>query len=168
MVASSQFVYGQGKYKCKKDGVVFPKDRNDDRLINGMWDLQCPKCKGKITPLANDESHANPPNQYAISKYCQEQIALKLGKLYNTPSAALRYSIVHGSRQSIKNAYSGALKQFVLWLSEGDTRHSFSDISKLTSLGWKPSVSEERSISEFVKWAQTQKDLTKALGNVED
>jgi dTDP-L-rhamnose 4-epimerase len=243
VIASSQFVYGQGKYKCKRDGIVFPKDRDEKRLQRGLWDLQCPKCKGVISPLANDESHADPPNQYAISKFCQEQIALKLGKLYNIPSVALRYSIAHGSRQSIKSAYSGALKQFVLWLINGntllyyedgkqlrdfvsvkdvahanvkviqdkranyqvfnvgggknytvkqlarmvsnemkvnskaepmssyrvgDTRHSFSSISKLGKIGWKPEVTEERNIADFVKWVKTQKGSTKALKNIQE
>jgi dTDP-L-rhamnose 4-epimerase len=60
------------------------------------------------------ETHANPPNAYAISKYSQEQIAVSFGKRYGIPSVALRYSIVQGPRQSFYNAYSGACRIFNL------------------------------------------------------
>lgn len=112
VVASSQFVYGQGKWKCQKHGIVFPKDRQDKDLQKAIWDPKCPECGGFMTSQSNSETHADPPNAYAISKYTQELIAIKLGRLYNTPSTALRYSIVHGPRQSVKNAYSGALRIF--------------------------------------------------------
>jgi dTDP-L-rhamnose 4-epimerase len=60
------------------------------------------------------ESHANPPNAYAMSKYSQEIQTVKFGKRYEIPSVALRYSIVQGSRQSFYNAYSGACRIFSL------------------------------------------------------
>lgn len=119
LVASSQFVYGQGKWQCSKDGVVFPEDRDDKCLRRGKWDPVCPMCEGKIDPLTNNESHHNPPNQYAISKLAQELIAIRLGKLYKIPSVAMRYSIVHGSRQSLRNTYSGALRIFTLQTMNG-------------------------------------------------
>jgi dTDP-L-rhamnose 4-epimerase len=83
-----------------------------------IWDPKCPVCGGEIKYLKNNESHADPPNQYAISKYSQELISLKLGKIHGIPSCALRYSIVHGSRQSINNLYSGALRVFVLQMMQ--------------------------------------------------
>ena len=36
----------------------------------------------------------------------------------------------------------------------GDTRHTISDISKLTALGWQPTVEVERNVHEFVEWLQ--------------
>lgn len=116
VVASSQFVYGQGSWRCQKDGIVYPDGRDEKDLTKGKWDPVCPVCKNKIEYLDNNENKVDPPNQYAISKYTQELIALKLGRIYKIPSVALRYSIVHGARQSIKNLYSGALRQFVLYL----------------------------------------------------
>lgn len=127
VVASSQFVYGQGKWKCKKDGIVYPKDREDSDLQKGIWDPKCPKCGGLISPLPNTEDHQDPPNQYAISKYTQELLAIKLGKLYGISSTALRYSIVHGARQTLKNVYSGALRIFTLQLMSGQKPTIFED-----------------------------------------
>lgn len=127
VVASSQFAYGQGKWQCLKDGIVFPKDRLDSDLQKGIWNPKCPKCQGLITSLPNTEDHNNPPNAYAISKYTQELMAINFGKLHNIPSTALRYSIVHGSRQSFKNVYSGALRIFTLQLVAGLNPTLFED-----------------------------------------
>lgn len=127
VIASSQFVYGQGKWKCKKDGIVFPKDRDDKDLQRGIWDPKCPDCGDKISSLPNTEDHQDPPNQYAISKYTQEIMSLRLGRLYNIPTTALRYSIVHGARQTLKNVYSGALRIFVLQLMSGENPTIFED-----------------------------------------
>jgi dTDP-L-rhamnose 4-epimerase len=111
VVASSQFVYGEGRYECAKDGEVFPPGRNPEK---GQWDPVCPKCGGAVAPLPLLETHADPRNQYSIAKYSQELTAVVLGRNYAIPSVALRYSIVQGARQSFRNAYSGALRVFTL------------------------------------------------------
>ncbi len=119
VIASSQFVYGEGKWKCNKDGVVFPKGRKERDLKNGIWDPKCPICGDVVKSLKNDETYQDPPNSYAISKYAQEFIAIQLGKSHSIPTTALRYSIVHGSRQTLKNLYSGALRNFTLQILNG-------------------------------------------------
>jgi dTDP-L-rhamnose 4-epimerase len=229
IVASSQFVYGEGRWNCEKDGDIFPGPRSVEQLDKFVWDPLCPRCGGKIIPTANEEYYQDPPNQYAISKYTQELFSLKIGKLQNIPSVAMRYSIVHGPRQSLKNAYSGALRTFTMKIMNGetlatfednlstrdfvsihdvaranvlvlendetnfqafnvgggkgytvkelaemigkylnkdvkfaekteyrlgDTRHAVSDISKLKKLGWKPEVSEEETVKEYLDWVK--------------
>lgn len=114
VVASSQFVYGEGRYQCAKDGEVFPVSREPGRLAKAQWDPVCPTCGGAITSLPLLETHANPRNQYSIAKYSQELMAIALGQNYGVPSVALRYSIVQGPRQSFRNAYSGVLRVFTL------------------------------------------------------
>ena len=128
VVASTQFVYGEGRYQCAKDGVVFPDGRNPSK---GQWDPVCPKCGGAITPLPLLETHANPKNQYSIAKYSQELMAITLGKNYGIPSAALRYSIVQGPRQSFRNAYSGVLRVFTLQMLKGQPASVFEDGKQL-------------------------------------
>lgn len=127
VVASSQFVYGEGRWHCQTHGDVFPELRAPDELSQQKWDPVCPQCHGSIAPLAGLETHQNPPNQYAISKYAEELIALKIGRQYNIPSVAMRYSIVHGPRQSLKNAYSGALRIFALKLLKGEAPPIYED-----------------------------------------
>jgi dTDP-L-rhamnose 4-epimerase len=124
VVASSQFVYGEGRYHCAKDGEVFPDGRSPQK---GQWDPVCPKCGGAITPLPLLETHANPKNQYSIAKYSQELMAIALGKNYGIPGAALRYSIVQGPRQSFRNAYSGVLRVFTLQMLKGQPASVFED-----------------------------------------
>ena len=41
----------------------------------------------------------------------------------------------------------------------GDTRHIFSDVSKLRALGWRPTGSVEQNCREYLAWAQTQADF---------
>lgn len=116
VVASSQSVYGEGKYKCLEHGDFYPNTRLAEDLDEGRWDCTCPICGGVMQPQATNESKVNPQNQYAVSKYSQELIALNLGKRYGIPTTAIRYSIVQGPRQSFYNAYSGALRIFCLSL----------------------------------------------------
>lgn len=127
VVASSQFVYGEGRWHCEVHGEIFPRPRLNTDLVKKIWDPVCPIGQERISPLENKETHQDPPNQYAISKYTQELIALKLGRLNDIPSVAMRYSIVHGPRQSLKNAYSGALRIFTLKILQGKDPIIFED-----------------------------------------
>jgi dTDP-L-rhamnose 4-epimerase len=127
IVASSQFVYGEGRYGCAKDGEVFPDGRAPQRLAKALWDPVCPECGGEITSLPLLETHANPRNQYSIAKYSQELMAIALGRNYGIPSAALRYSIVQGPRQSYRNAYSGVLRIFTLQMLKEHPASVFED-----------------------------------------
>jgi dTDP-L-rhamnose 4-epimerase len=114
VVASSQAVMGEGRYHCPTCGPVFPDIRPNDTLEKGVWEISCPNCQGPVEHKLSDEAVINPQNQYAMSKFTQEMLAINLGKRYSIPSAALRYSIVQEPRQSFYNAYSGACRLFCL------------------------------------------------------
>ena len=116
IVASSQAVYGEGQYKCAEHGLIQPPARPQEQMEKGDWEVRCPTCGEYMTPLRLSEEYANPYNQYALSKYSQELIALRLGKLLNIPTVALRYSITQGPRQSLYNQYSGICRIFSLRL----------------------------------------------------
>jgi dTDP-L-rhamnose 4-epimerase len=45
----------------------------------------------------------------------------------------------------------------------GDTRHIFSDIGRLRSLGWKPQIPIEKSIEEYWEYLQNQADIEDIL-----
>ncbi len=120
VIASSQSVYGEGRYRCTNDGCPggadnrYPDLRSSERLAGGDWEHACPDCTGTLKPQPTDESTVNPQNQYALSKYTQEMIGFNLAKRYGIPTVAMRYSIVQGPRQSFYNAYSGACRIFCL------------------------------------------------------
>lgn len=113
IVASSQFVNGEGIYKSKDGKFFYPEPRTNKQLEKGQWDFK-DESGGKLDYIWTPETYASPPNQYAISKYSQELMAMNFGGRYNIPSVALRYSIVQGSRQSFYNMYSGACRIFSL------------------------------------------------------
>jgi dTDP-L-rhamnose 4-epimerase len=127
VVAASQAVYGEGKYRCDKDGVQYPGQRPADQLARREWELRCPACGGPLQPENTDEAVVRPHNSYAMSKYAQEQIALNLGRRYGLPSVAMRYSIVQGPRQSFRNAYSGALRIFAMQTLAGERPTIYED-----------------------------------------
>ncbi|MEO5930585.1 MAG: SDR family NAD(P)-dependent oxidoreductase [Candidatus Kapaibacterium sp.] len=113
IVASSQFVQGEGLYRNAGGMLVTPVMRPLEQLERGEWEFQ----DADGTPLQwlpTPETHANPANAYAMSKHSQEIQALRFGRRYDIPSVALRYSIVQGSRQSFYNTYSGACRIFSL------------------------------------------------------
>jgi dTDP-L-rhamnose 4-epimerase len=132
VVAASQAVMGEGRYHCPdcspdKKEFQYPEIRLEEQLSTGQWEHLCRKCDRALQWLPSDESVINPCNQYAISKYSQEQIAIQFGKRYNIPSVAMRYSIVQGPRQSFYNAYSGAMRIFALSLYFGHQPTIFED-----------------------------------------
>lgn len=113
IVASSQFVQGDGLYRTASGAVVAPMLRSAEQLERGEWEFAGPD-GAPMQWVWTPETHANPANAYALSKYSQELQAVAFGRRYEIPSTALRYSIVQGSRQSFYNTYSGACRIFAL------------------------------------------------------
>jgi len=114
VVASSQSAMGEGLYRCPSDGEQLPGMRQESALTAGQWDIPCPVCGGPMEMQPTPERVSNPQNAYGMSKLAQEMVAVNLGRRYGIPTVALRYSIVQGPRQSVRNAYSGACRIFCL------------------------------------------------------
>lgn len=112
VVASSQAVYGEGRYCCPRHREFEPPPRSQAQLQKGNWEVCCPQCGCGSRSLMLEESHHNPFNQYAVSKLAEEKTALGLGWLHGIPTVALRYSITQGRRQSPHNHYSGICRIF--------------------------------------------------------
>jgi len=240
VVASSQAAAGEGLYHDADGNPVLPDIRSEDYLNRGIWEIQ--PLNGTRGPLAwqqTSEKVSNPQNQYGLSKIAQESVALNLGKRYEIPAVAMRYSIVQGPRQSFYNAYSGACRVFSLschldqepMIYEdgqqirdfvniqdvvdanlsvlhddranyemfnvggdkaitviefakvvaqvfgksnyqptpcgkyrfGDTRHIYSDVSKLKALGWKPTRSVYDSVEAYKAWLDQADSVTDIL-----
>ena len=113
IVASSRAVYGEGKYSCSEDGVVFPIQRSDYNLSKGDFNPKCPICDNNVTPMPTDEkSPLNPVSIYGITKQNQEQL-ISLGcKSLGISSIIYRYQNVYGPGQSLSNPYTGILSIF--------------------------------------------------------
>lgn len=229
IVASSQAALGEGLYIDSIGRQLQPNMRLEEDLRRSIWEPRCPKgYEGPLSWAPTDETKTNPQNPYGMSKLSQEMFALSLGKRYDIPTVALRYSIVQGPRQSFYNAYSGACRIFSLAFYQGkeppiyedgnqirdfvnihdvvdaniialedsradyemfnigggvpisviefakvvadiyghtnysprpsgkyrfgDTRHIFSDISKMKSLGWSPKRTIIDSVLEYKEW----------------
>jgi dTDP-L-rhamnose 4-epimerase len=114
VVASSQAVYGEGRYGCAEHGDVYPDHRPDSQLRTGAWEVRCPRCGQVAAPRATDESEVRPQNPYALSKHTQELVAFSLGRRYGIATTCLRYSIAQGRWQSPRNPYSGICRIFTL------------------------------------------------------
>jgi dTDP-L-rhamnose 4-epimerase len=128
IVASSQATLGEGLY-LDADGKKFlPDMRKDSDLKQGIWELDCPSnFNPPIKWTKTDETISNPQNPYGMSKISEEMFALFLGKRYEIPSVAMRYSIVQGSRQSFYNTYSGACRIFSLSFYQGKEPQIYED-----------------------------------------
>ncbi len=127
VVASSQAVYGEGRYECPVHGPVYPGPRSEEQLAAANWDQTCPRCGCPIAPGWTDEQVMQPHNAYGLSKRDQDDLATLLAHRYRIPSTAFRYSIVQGTRQSFRNAYSGALRSFTVQLASGSRALVYED-----------------------------------------
>lgn len=122
IAASSQSVYGEGKYRCPKHGIIYPDVRPLSALKRHQWDFRCPEDRKLLTPLPQREDDLlKPLGAYGAAKVATEHILFSLGKLYNIPSVALRFSIVQGARQSFRHFYSGALRAYAVMAITGQT-----------------------------------------------
>lgn len=113
VVASSRAVYGEGKYHCPKDGVVYPLARSTFDLEAGRFDPPCPKCGGaaQMQPTTEDTPFS-PTSFYGLTKQVQEQATLLFGGVMGIDAFALRYQNVYGPGQSLVNPYTGILAVF--------------------------------------------------------
>jgi dTDP-L-rhamnose 4-epimerase len=125
--ASSQAVYGEGKYRCDAHGDFFPPPRPLAQLEDGDWEMRCPVCHEETAWQPTYEGAVSPHTSYAISKYASELAFINLGRRYGIPTVGLRYSITHGPRNSFYNAYSGICRIFSQRLMNGQPPLVFED-----------------------------------------
>lgn len=113
IVASSMSIYGEGKYRCRKCGMVYPQLRPEKQLKEKKWEILCPLCNKETEPMPTDESKPLfPTSIYAITKRDHEEMFLASGRAYKIPVVALRYFNVYGPRQALSNPYTGVCAIF--------------------------------------------------------
>lgn len=128
IVASSRAIYGEGKYLCSKDGVVYPNERQDEYMSSGDFSVKCPICgeNAKLT-ATDEESKIHPTSIYGITKQVQEQLCMVMGKSLGIPAVAFRYQNVYGAGQSLSNPYTGILSIFSTSMKNGNDINIFED-----------------------------------------
>lgn len=119
--ASSQSVYGHGKYSCKAHGEIYVSPRREADLEKGKWEHLCSDCGKQLKQVPQKENDGLFPQiPYGISKMAGEELLMNLGRKYGIPSAISRVSIALGPRQSFKHFYSGALRSFAIDVLNGE------------------------------------------------
>ena len=128
VIASSRSIYGEGKYLCEKDGIVYPNERNDADMSKCVFEPICNNCKEELSLMSTDEnSKIHPSSIYGITKQQQEQMTLLMGKSLDVPAVALRYQNVYGPGQSLSNPYTGILSIFSTRMLNGNDIDIYED-----------------------------------------
>jgi dTDP-L-rhamnose 4-epimerase len=113
VLASSMVVYGEGRYRCLRHGLVHPDGRDPARLARGEWDPVCPACAGTLLAEAvPEDASAEPRNVYAATKLHQEHLCFAFGREHRLPVTALRYHNVYGPRMPRDTPYAGVAAIF--------------------------------------------------------
>jgi dTDP-L-rhamnose 4-epimerase len=113
VVASSQAVYGEGKYLCPQCGLCYPEPRPLEQMERRDWEPHCPGCDAPLSPVPIDESApVKLIGTYHLTKYFEERLTLALGREWGIPAVALRYMLTYGPRQSVFNPYTGICSIF--------------------------------------------------------
>ncbi len=128
VVASSRAIYGEGAYRCERDGLIYPASRTKEDKRSGAFDPLCPVCAGPcVTTPTPEEAPLRPSSFYGLTKQVQEQTVLLFGQTLAIPSIALRYQNVYGPGQSLSNPYTGILAIFSNLARTGRPIHVFED-----------------------------------------
>jgi len=128
IVASSRSVYGEGKYRCTNDGVVYPLSRTEKDMSTGNFSVKCPVCHGDVTLLKTDESsQTHPESVYGFTKLAQEALSLLVSKSIGLPTLVFRFQNVYGPGQSLKNPYTGILSIFSTQIKNNSDINIFED-----------------------------------------
>ncbi len=127
ILASSRAVYGEGTGFCDVCGVArYPGTRAKQDLENGHWEVPCPVCAGALRPVPTGELRPRLPiSIYGLTKMQQEDLVLQVGHGFRFPTVCLRYFNVYGSRQSLKNPYTGVVSIFFSRIAAGQPIHLY-------------------------------------------
>lgn len=113
VLASSRAVYGEGTHRCRTHGILYPGRRNRFDMENGKFQVYCPSCGQALDPLPTEEERPITPfSLYGWTKKHQEDLCRYAADIFGLPVTILRFFNVYGSRQSLKNPYTGILSVF--------------------------------------------------------
>jgi dTDP-L-rhamnose 4-epimerase len=128
IVTSSRAIYGEGKYSCPVDGILFPAERDEAKIKQGDFQLYCPKCGEELNLEATSEdSPSKSRSIYGLTKYTQEQVVIQGCGMVGIDAVALRLQNVYGPGQSLSNPYTGILSIFSRMIQNDQAINIFED-----------------------------------------
>ena len=128
ILSSSRSVYGEGKYACSNCGVVYPDNRDKEKMLKGDFGFYCPNCKKRLMLLpTTEDSEIKPASLYAYTKYAQELMIRTMCPAMNLEYTIFRFQNVYGVGQSLKNPYTGILSVFSSLMLENRPINIFED-----------------------------------------
>jgi dTDP-L-rhamnose 4-epimerase len=132
VVASSMVVYGEGRYRCVRHGVVRPGPRANTDLEAGRFEPSCPACGQELAwELVAEDAPLDPRNVYAATKLHTEHLASAFGRESGASVLALRYHNVYGPRMPQGSSYAGVASIFRSSLEAGRPPQVFEDGGQL-------------------------------------
>jgi dTDP-L-rhamnose 4-epimerase len=128
VLGSSMVVYGEGRYRCARHGVVRPGPRSPEDLQRGAYDPRCPSCGRALVPLPIPETaRQDPRNVYAATKLHQEHLCAAYSREEGASAVILRYHNVYGPRMPRDTPYAGVAAIFRRALECGEPPRVFED-----------------------------------------
>jgi dTDP-L-rhamnose 4-epimerase len=179
VVASSMSIYGEGLYRCEREGMeVAPPPRSEDQLAAREWELRCPSCGEPLVPVPTPETKPLAPDSiYAVGKRDHEEMFRAFGRAYGVPVTALRFFNVYGPRQALSNPYTGVAAIFASRLLNGRPPVVFedgaqtrdfvhvSDIVAGVAAALEPGAAVDRALNLGTGQAVSVLDVAEALGS---
>lgn len=159
ILSSSRSVYGEGKYKCPKCGIVYPSARKKEDMQKGDFNMYCNDCGQKLKKeFTSEDSKIQPASLYAFTKYAQERMLETMCPALGIDYTIFRFQNVYGVGQSLKNPYTGILSIFSTLMLENKPVNIFEDglesrdfINVVdTAAAVIKSIDEPRSNSEII------------------
>lgn len=159
ILSSSRSVYGEGKYECPNCGIIYPDNRDKEKMLVGDFNFYCPNCEEKLTLLSTTEDSAiKPASLYAYTKYAQEMMLRTMCPAMGVDYTIFRFQNVYGVGQSLKNPYTGILSVFSTLMLENKPVNIFEDglesrdfvNVKDTARGVIDSIENEKSNGETI------------------
>lgn len=127
VIASSRSIYGEGKYKHPKLGIVYPNHRKEKDMLEGNFEVAFGDDE-KLDLLATDEdSKIHPSSVYGITKQNQEQMIMTVCPTLGIAPVGFRYQNVYGPGQSLSNPYTGILSIFSTQIRNNNPIQIFED-----------------------------------------
>ena len=132
VLASSMVVYGEGRYRCLRHGVVRPGPRRVADLEQGRFEPPCPVCGADLVcESVPEDAPVDPRNVYAATKLHTEHLASAFGREAGVEVVALRYHNVYGPRMPQRSPYAGVASLFRSALEDGSAPRVFEDGGQL-------------------------------------